>query len=68
MVIISHDSYARESITREVVHTTTACTFCGGNNKSRLFRYGVIKDSNPYRHSLDTKLFCSLLCRLSYYS
>lgn len=68
-VQISHDPFAREAITREIVRTTETCDWCGrSNEKGRLFRYYVEPDRIVCRQHEIQGLFCSVECMRIYYS
>lgn len=71
-VQISHDPFARESLLRRIVvcfgpHRN--CAWCGGHRPGgqTLFQYGVEPDDRPQQPLWDSKAFCSLDCRRSYY-
>jgi len=68
MTYINRDPFAREELHRKSVQVShQTCAWCGNVRRgSRLFRYRVESDGG--RKSEDSKLFCSLDCRRSFYS
>ena len=68
-VQISRDPFARETVVREIVHTTTeTCGWCGNNHHNHLFRYGVEPDSISCRVNWSKGIFCSVDCWRTYNS
>lgn len=69
-VQVRRDPFAREDLMREAIgakmHSTT-CAWCGQTRKhGGLFHYGVSRDDRP-EIAWDSKLFCSIGCRDTYY-
>ncbi len=65
-VQISHDAFAREALTREVVRTQATCSWCGNNHHGRLFRYYVEPDRVQSQQNAIKGLFCSVNCMRTY--
>lgn len=69
-VQISRDSFARESLMREVVGWAKhkGCSWCGNFNRhSKLFRYGTERDDRA-GVSWHKGLFCCKGCHDTYHS
>jgi len=61
-VQISHDGFARQSISRECVETKETCSWCGSKRKTgKLFQYSVEKDDGARSDTING-LFCSMPC------
>lgn len=72
VVQISRDPFARTTLVRRVVATTSTCNWCGGQRigqriGQRLFEYGTERDdrSRPDWHK---GLYCSKECHDVYHS
>ena len=65
---VGHDGMARIETKRETVKTTETCSFCGQNNKGRLYRYYTTSDDSLWSRKNYLKgKFCSIGCCNSYH-
>lgn len=66
---ISHDAFARYTVDRETVETTSTCACCGNKRKSgRLFQYSTQSDGYGARSYNIPGLFCSIGCMREYHN
>lgn len=67
MAYVNRDPFARQETHKEF-HMGESCAWCGGQTRKQTGAYLYRVESDGGRVSPDTKYFCSLSCRTTYYS